>query len=62
MVYFVKKTSMTASQSHVTMVFAGMALLPSPVSVSLDTQDPSAIFRSRSAAATLVKTEDAALT
>lgn len=53
---------MTAYQSHATMVCVKMALPPSPVSAMLDTQAPSVISRSRSATATLVRTEGAALT
>lgn len=51
---------MIAIQSHATMVCVKMALPPFPVSVMLDTQAPSVIFRSKSATATLVRTEDAA--
>lgn len=53
---------MTAYQSHATMVCVKMGLPPSCVSVTLDTLAPSVISRSRSATATHVRTEGAALT
>lgn len=53
---------MTVYQSHATMARVKMASPPSPANATLDTQAPSVISRSRSATATLVRTEDAVLT
>lgn len=62
LVSFVRRTSMTVCQSLATMVCVKMGLPLSRVNATLDTQAPFVIFKSRSATAAPVRTEDAALT